>query len=129
MSRLHAAVAVMTAVWMLALITDGGPAHTQTITPHHPHVTATSHDAQPAVVSDHPHIGRGTAPTPREVFTAALPPRTVTTLIATGLMAAFVAATALMTRAVMAAVRGPPRPFASSLTGREVITGLCIARR
>lgn len=128
MSRLHAAVALIAAVWLLVVSTDGGPAQAPTITPHHPHVTATSHDAQAAVIAEHPHIGRGLAPTPREVFTAALPPRAATTLIAMGLITALVAATALLTRVVPPVMRGPP-PQPSFLAGRQLITRFCIARR
>lgn len=128
-SRLHAAVALFAAVWMLTITADSALPLSQTATPHHPHAVAMSDDGDLALLADHPHIGNGSSPAPRDIFTAVLPPRTGTALIALGLIAALAAAGALFARIVLPATRGPPRLHSALLTGQQLTTRLCIARR
>ena len=56
-------------------------------------------------------------------------PRATVALMALGLLAAMVAVAVFYRGAPLALIRGPPRGVGEVLTGRVLLTRLCIARR
>jgi len=127
--RLRVAVAVLAAVWMAATTAQSALPWADTAVSHHPHAFASSHDSGSALLSDHPHLGVGSVPSPPDLLTAVLPTRAGTGVAALGLAAALIAVAALGFRAFIAPVRGPPIGISSPATGQHILTRFCIARR
>jgi hypothetical protein len=97
--------------------------------PHGPHALAAPPGADFAAVTDHPHIQDGSTPSGPDSLAHAVVPRFSGTLAAVGL---FVAMTTVLIRwqhRPTAHLRGPPRSPTVALTGQQLLTRLCIARR
>jgi lipoprotein LpqS len=108
---------------------EWGLAWSEPSTPHPPHALSALSHGESAVVVDHPHLEDGSIPAPQDMFTAALPPRIATMLIALGVFAVAVAMLASLAQRVAPTVRGPPRGFHLASTGQDILTRFCIVRR
>lgn len=98
---------------------------------YHPHTSAASlADSRPAVLADHPHLQDGsTQSVPDAWVQGVLPRQTNGWVVGLVLIAAVATLAASWRQTPLLAVRGPPRRFAGVLTGRLILTRLCIARR
>lgn len=96
---------------------------------HAPHaLIATGVGEETSIAVDHPHFSKGGAALSPEAITEAVVPRGIVSLVALGLVTAVAVLTALWRQTTLAATRGPPRtPIA--LSGRDLLTRMCIARR
>lgn len=84
-----------------------------------------------AAKSDQPQLGQG-LPICKgsKVFAiAALPKSAVTALIVLGVVVAGLIGSGWLAQLVVPAGRGPPRAPAASLTGQDLLTLFCLARR
>lgn len=126
--RWRPAVALMIALWLVAV----GVEWTQpgADDPHHgPHALAAGPHGDPAAMTDHAHFGNGTIPVSPDTYADAVRPRATVALMALGLLAAMVTVAVFYRGAPLALIRGPPRGVGEVLTGRVLLTRLCIARR
>lgn len=97
---------------------------------HGPHaLNAYSAEASSLVAVEHSHISRGTAPLSADTFAEAVLPRGAVSLLAVALMAVLVGVALLWRHRVLSTPRGPPEGRSHTLSGREVLARLCIARR
>ncbi|MBY0291052.1 MAG: hypothetical protein K2X52_28510 [Mycobacteriaceae bacterium] len=127
-ARWNAVVAVSVA--FIVLISATGwkltehehPAH------HGPHALSSSISNDFAAVVEHPHVQDGSIDIAPGTFAEAPLPRTVTLLVAIGLVAVVGAAVSLWATAAPAVIRGPPRRGGSA-AGQQLLIRLCIARR
>jgi hypothetical protein len=117
----RAFVALVLAFWVLVVTAEWALPGTE-IAPAHSHTDS-------AVVAEHPHMSDGSDPLAPDTFSEAVLPRVHTALIALGLIAALAAMVPLWGQTKLPVIRGPPRPISWSLSGRVMLTRLCIARR
>lgn len=124
--RLLTAVAAVT--WLFILVCHSAMLPSQTHEPHHPHALLASVGGQVTVNVDHAHLFNSSLIECHDVFATASLPRSATTLVEVGVVTAVVAIAVALTNLAMAPTRGPPRmlPF---LTGQDLLTRFCLARR
>jgi hypothetical protein len=115
------AVALALAFWVVVIGAEWALPGTDVTEPH-------AHTG-PVVAVNHPHIGDGSTPSAPDTFAEAVLPRTFTALAALGLIAGLATAVLHRGQSILAAIRGPPRAQFVNLSGRAVLTRLCIARR
>lgn len=97
---------------------------------HGPHaLVAHAVDASVLVAVEHPHVSRGEVPLSPDTFADAVLPRGTVSLLVLALVMALSGIPLLWRRRVGAAPRGPPRAASHTLSGRDVLARLCIARR
>lgn len=128
-TRLRSAVALAVVCWVLVIAVEWGLPWSDVPSPHAPHAVAVAPVTDFAVVAEHPHLQDWSTPSSPEIFTVAVMPRVTTALIVLGVIAAVVFIARLFGRGALPAVRGPPRAFATVLTGQQTLTRFCIARR
>ncbi|EUA12145.1 lpqS family protein [Mycobacterium kansasii 732] len=117
LSRPKYAVAAAAAVWMALWVViigahnsaHGGLLHSEPPASHPPHALISTVGAEYAVNVDHPHVGKGSSTAHHEQFMTAVLPRSASTLVALGVMAALVAAAGWLIPRVVLAGRGRPR--------------------
>lgn len=127
--RLQIAVAVCLAFWVVAVGAEWALPGLDPALQHGPHGLVTSPvDAIAPVAIEHPHLSTGSSDSP-EISAEAVLPRGAVALAALGIVAAALVMLASGGRDSSALVRGPPRRIASVLTGRDMLTRLCISRR
>jgi peptidoglycan/LPS O-acetylase OafA/YrhL len=98
--------------------------------PHHgPHALTAGPHNDPAVITDHAHFENGSTPVSPDTYADAVRPRATVVLLALGLLTAMAAVAVFYRGAPPALIRGPPRGVGEALTGRVLLTLLCIARR
>ncbi|WP_157531142.1 hypothetical protein [Mycobacterium sp. IS-1496] len=118
----------MLALWLVAVGFDWTPPRADE--PHHgPHALAAGLHGDPAVVADHAHLENGSTPVSPDTFADAVRPRATVALMALGLLTAMVVVAVFYRGTTLAPIRGPPRSLAAPLTGRVLLTRLCISRR
>lgn len=129
--RRRAVVAAMIAFWVAVI----GAESAQFGTPlapevHGPHaLIAHAADASVLVAVEHPHVSRGDIPLTPDTFAEAVLPRGTVSLLVLALIVVLVGIPMLWRHRAAAAPRGPPRDRSHTLSGREVLARLCIARR
>lgn len=97
---------------------------------HSPHaLIAHAADASVLVAIEHPHVSRGETPLSPDTFAEAVLPRRTVSLLIVAILAFLGGVPLLWRNRVVAAPRGPPRIRPHTLSGREVLARLCIARR
>jgi lipoprotein LpqS len=126
-TRWRAAVVLALAVWIVVAGADWTVSSAKD-SPHGPHTLTASSYGVFAVAPDHAHIEGVSTPVVPDTFAEAILPRGTVALIALALIAV-VATVAPLWSASLGRIRGPPRRFLSSESGRVVLTRLCIARR
>jgi hypothetical protein len=98
--------------------------------PHHgPHALPSSISSDVAAVVEHPHVQDGSTPMAPDAFAEAALPRTVTLLVALGLVAMIGVAFANWATDANCVIRGPPRWGGYLIAGQQLLLRLCIARR
>jgi hypothetical protein len=128
-TRTRAAIALALALWIVAVATEWALPVNEVAPAHGPHALPSSLIGEHPVVIDHPHIGDAPTPLPPDAIAEAILPRTSTSLVALGLIAALAVAAVRWHQPALAAIRGPPRPRSTLLSGRVMLTRFCIARR
>ncbi|ORW07844.1 hypothetical protein AWC14_23780 [Mycobacterium kyorinense] len=84
---------------------------------------------QLAVHADHAYLGDGSSHACPEQFATAVLPRSATALATLGAVVAVVAVMGWAAPLMVSAGRGPPRAPASVVTGHDLLTRFCLARR
>ncbi|OBG17477.1 hypothetical protein A5765_06145 [Mycolicibacterium celeriflavum] len=102
---------------------------TPDVAPHHgPHALSAAYPDS-AVITPHEHVRDGSAPVDREAFAEAVLPRSNTALVALAILAALAVLLPFWLDGRLTAVRGPPKVPLHHVSGRVLLTRLCIARR
>lgn len=128
-ARRHAVIALL--VVLVVLIAGTGwkltehdyPAH------HGAHALSSNMSSDVAAVVEHPHVQDGSTPMAPDAFAEAALPRTVTLLVALGLVAVIGVAFAYRPTGASSVIRGPPRWGGYLVAGQQLLLRLCIARR
>jgi lipoprotein LpqS len=128
-ARVRATTALALAFWVVVVATEWALPVTDVTPAHGHHALSSALPTGHALVTEHPHVSDASTPLAPDTFAEAVLPRTSTTLVALGLIAAVAAVVLLWHQTTLAAVRGPPRPLPTVLSGRVILTRLCIARR
>lgn len=128
-TRTRAVIALALALWIVAVAAEWALPVGDIAPAHGPHALSSALVGEHALVIDHPHIGDAPAPLPPDAFAEVILPRPSTSLVALGLIAALAVVAARWHQPALAAIRGPPRPRSTVLSGRVMLTRLCIARR
>lgn len=121
--------AVVAAVFLLLLVGHSGLLHSESHRPHHSHALLSTVGAEFAINVDHPHLFNGSLTACHDVSASAVLPRTAATLVELGLSAGMVAPLAALSRRVATSGRSPPNVVPPALTGRDLLTRLCLTRR
>ena len=129
--RRRAVVAAMIAFWFAILGAESALVNADdTHAAHGPHALAAySVDASLLVAVEHSHISRGEVLLSPDTSADAVLPRATVSLLVVALMAVLVGGAPLWRHRLSATPRGPPRARSHTLSGREVLSRLCIARR
>ncbi len=128
-ARRHAVIALMVVLVVLVagtgwkLTEHNAPAH------HGPHALSSSIFSDFAAVVEHPHMEDGSTSMAPDTFAEAALPRTVTLLVAIGLVAVIGVAWSWWTARASAVIRGPPRRGSYVVAGQQLLLRLCTARR
>lgn len=129
-TRIHAAIALALTLWVVVIAVEWTMPGDEVTPEHGPHALASALVGEhPVVIEQHPHIDAALASLRPDALAEAVLPRAATSLVALGLIAALAAAALRRHQPALAAVRGPPRPLTTVLSGRVLLTRLCVARR
>ena len=126
---LRSGLVLVVAVWLVTatvhcgLLSLGWPAS------HPSQPLPTSLGGQFAINVDHPYLVASPAPCPHVKFVTAVVPRVVTALVALGVAWTVLAVTGALAQHVVPAGRDPPVALGTSLTGQDLLTRFCVARR
>lgn len=127
--RWRSLIAVATAAFLVALVGHSSLLDSETHASHQPHPLVATLGGEFAVNVDHAHSFAGSLTQCHDVFATAVCPRSATTLVALGAVAAGIAVTAALANLVVAAGRGPPKVLPTARTGQDLLTQFCVARR
>ncbi|WP_264078777.1 hypothetical protein [Mycobacterium szulgai] len=127
--RWRSMIVVATVAFLVALVGHSAMLHSESHTSHPAHALLSTLGGEFAVNADHPHVFDGSSTHCHNVFATAVLPRPATTLVALGTVAAVVAITAVLASLVISAGRGPPQGRFSALSGQDLLTRFCLARR
>jgi lipoprotein LpqS len=97
--------------------------------PHGPHVLSSTPHTKLVAIIEHPHLQDGSIPASPDTLAEAVLPRPANVLLMLAMCGAVVVLALFWRESLVIASRGPPRPVAGVLTGRDVLTRNCIARR
>lgn len=132
----RAAIALTLALLLLATGAHWDHSADDTAPAHGPHALNSVWAAEVGVVTDHqhpvvehPHVQDASNQVAHESFSATVLRRAVTGLVALGLFLVALTMAPLWRQLSQSGARGPPRLTASILSGRVLLTRLCIARR
>ena len=126
---LRLAIAIAATVWLLIAGTSGDIDRFAHSAPDLAHTALTSLTGGSAVNADHTHVEHGSSLTCLELLASAVLPPLASTLVALGLLAAVATLAGLLVDRVVRSGRSPPRAVAAVITGRDVLTRFCVARR
>jgi hypothetical protein len=96
---------------------------------HTPHALLSSLGSEFTVNAEHAHLVDGSSTACHESVTTAVLPRSGTASVARGAIMAVVAITGWFARPPVVAGRGPPHALGTALTGQDLLTRFCRARR
>ncbi|UUO01984.1 hypothetical protein M4D79_27800 [Mycolicibacterium novocastrense] len=128
-SRIRAALALGVALWLVAVAAQWALPVDEVTPAHGPHALSSALIGDHPIVLDHQHIGDASPTVPPDTLAEAVLPRASTSLVLLGLIAALAVVAACWHQPALAAIRGPPKSRPSVLSGRVLLTRLCIARR
>jgi len=120
--------AAVVALWIV-LLGHCAMLHSEAHAPHQPHPLASSVGGEFAVDVDHAHLVNGSVTECHDVFATAVLPRSATALVELGVVAAVIAVTVVLANLVVPAGRGRRECLPLLLTGRDLLTRFCLARR
>lgn len=122
-------IAVLALAFWVVVVGFGWALPTPDVAPHHgPHALSAAF-GDSAVVTSHEHVRDGSATLDREAFAEAVLPRSNAALVALAMLAAVAAVLPFWLHGPLTAIRGPPRVPLHHVSGRVLLTRLCIARR
>jgi len=132
----RAAIALVLAFWLLATGGLWDQSRGETGSAHGPHALdsgwaaafGVSADHQHPVI-EHPHVRDASNPVVPDSYAATVLRRATTALVALGLFLVALTLAPFWRQLLQVTARGPPRDAALILTGRVILTRLCIARR
>lgn len=132
----RSAVALILAFWVVVIGaqwtlpgTDIAPAHGPHALQSAVHPELPGHAEHTHVIAEHPHMQDASVPQVPDTLVEAVMPRANTALLALGVLTVVALLAPLWHQTPLAGIRGPPRAFPRVLTGRVILTRLCIARR
>jgi hypothetical protein len=128
-ARRHAVIALLVAFVVFVIGAGWKLTENQTPAHHGHHALPSSISSGFAAVVEHPHAQDGSAPMAPDTFVEAALPRTVTLLVAVGLVAVIGAAFSWWATGASVGIRGPPRWAGHVVAGQQVLLRLCTARR
>lgn len=128
-SRTGAAIALGMALWLVTVAAQWTLPVDEVTTAHGPHGLSSALVGDHPAVIDHQHIGDASPTLPPDALAEAVLPRASTSLVLLGLIAALAVVAVCWHQPALAAIRGPPKSRPSVLSGRVLLTRLCIARR
>lgn len=128
-ARLRTVTAVVAALWLLA-----GAASCFLVCPERSasnpaHAVLTSRDGEFAVHADHARVECGQSPACPQALATTLLPRSATALVALWTAVAMATVAGSLARWVAPTRRGPPGGLPLVLTGQDLLTRFCLARR
>jgi hypothetical protein len=94
-----------------------------------PHASLSSLSGELTVNPEHANLVDGSSMACHEMVTTAVLPREGTASVALGAVMAAVATTGRLAQPREVADRGPPRALGTALTGQDLLTRFCLARR
>lgn len=127
--RWRSVIAVATVAFLVAMVGHSAMLHSETHAPHPPHALLSSLGGEFAVNVGHAHLSDGSSTDCHNVFATAVLPRSATTLAELGVVASAGAITAVLANLVVPAGRSPPKVLPIALTGQDLLTRFCLARR
>ncbi|MFV9632902.1 hypothetical protein [Mycobacterium neumannii] len=127
-SRIRAALALGMALWLVAVTAQWALPVNEVTPAHGPHTLSSALVSDHPVVVDHQHIDDASPTLPPDALAEAVLPRASTSLILLGLIAALAVIAVCWHQPALVAIRGPPKSRPSVLSGRVLLTRLCIAR-
>lgn len=123
------AIAVLAlAIWIAIAGLQWAAPTSEDVSHHGPHALSAAY-TDPAVATPHSHLSDASSVLAPSVVAEAVLPRVFTALAALGVVLALAAMLPLWRQGFPSAVRGPPRESAHLMSGRVLLTRLCIARR
>lgn len=122
-------IAAAMVVVLLSLLGHNAWLHGETRAPHQPHALLSSVGGEFSVNADHAHLSNGSFTHRDNDVVAAIVPRPSTGLVQVGVAAVAVVITAMLAGFVAPAGRGPPSLLTSVLSGQDILTRFCTARR
>jgi len=128
-ARRHAVIALLVVLVVLIAGTGWKLTEHSPLAHHGPHALPSSISSDVAAVVEHPHVQDGSTPMAPDAFAEAALPRTVTLLVALGLVAVIGVAFAYWQTGASSVIRGPPRWGGYLVAGQQLLFRLCIARR
>lgn len=125
-----AIAAMAVTVWVLAMAAHCGLLRPESVAPHPPVPSLTSMGAEFAGSIGAPQLNDGSATTCDHPFAIAVLPRSLsTTLTAVGVAVVVAAVIGWQAQRALRSGRSPPYGLAHILTGQDLLTRLCLARR
>jgi hypothetical protein len=128
-SGLQLFIGVTAAVAVVAVVGYCGPNLSGPRASHTPHALLSSLGSEFTVNAEHAHLVDRSSTACHESLTTAVLPRSGTASVARGAIMAVVASTGWLAQPPAVAERGPPRALGSALTGQDLLTRFCRARR
>jgi hypothetical protein len=124
-------IAIAATVWLLVAGASGDVDRSVHSTPDPAHTILTSFSGESAVNADHAHahVDTGSSLTCLELFASAVLPWWAPTLVALGLLVVLATVVGSFAERVLQPWRGPPRERATVITGQDLLTQFCVARR
>ena len=128
-SGLQLFIGVAAAVAVVAVVGYCGPNLSGPRASHIPHALLSSLGSEFTVNAEHAHLVEGSSTACHESVTTAVLPRSGTASVVRGAVIAVVAITGWLAQPPVVAGRGPPRALRPALTGQDLLTRFCRARR
>jgi lipoprotein LpqS len=128
-ARRHAVIALLVVLVVLAAGTGWKLTEHNAQAHHGPHALSSSIFNDFAAIVEHPHAQDGSAPVVPDAFAEAALPRSVTLLVALGLVTVIGAAVSSWATGASVVIRGPPKWGGYILAGQQLLIRLCTARR
>jgi hypothetical protein len=128
-SGLRLFIGVAAAVAVVAVVGYCGPNLSGSRASHTPHALLSSLGSEFTVNAEHAHLAYGSPTACHESVTTAVLPRSGNASVARGAVMAVVAITGWLAQPPVVAGRGPPRALGTALTGQDLLTRFCRARR
>jgi hypothetical protein len=133
-SRLRSALAMAAIATALAMLLGlaalCGPLRSARSAANPPQLSLTTLRSELAVTVDHPYLGNRPSKPCQKVFAFAVLPQSPASAVAMqGVVVAVVAILGWLASRVVPAGRDPPRGLAAALTGQDLLTRFCLARR
>jgi len=128
-SGLQLFIGVAAAVAVVAVVGHCEPNLSEPRASHTAHALLSSLGSEFTVNAEHSHLVDGSSTACHESVTTAVLPRPGTASVARGAVMTVVASTGWLAQPPAVAERGPPRALGTALTGQDLLTRFCRARR